>query len=29
MAGGLAMHRQQVTSEYVHGDGFVRWGVRP
>jgi hypothetical protein len=27
MAGGLAMHQQQITFEYVDCDSVVRWGV--
>lgn len=29
MAGGLAMHWQQITLDYVDSDGFVLWGARP
>jgi transposase len=30
MVGGLDVHRQQITFDYVDGDGFVRWGqIRP
>ena len=30
MIGGLDVHRQQITFDYVDGDGLVRWGqIRP
>jgi transposase len=30
MVGGLDVHRQQITFDYVDGDGLVRWGrIRP
>ena len=30
MVGGLDVHRQQITFDYVDNDGLVRWGqIRP
>jgi transposase len=29
MIGGLDVHRQQITFDYVDSDGLVRWGPDP